>query len=99
MKQIGHLWRGELTLENAFWNWAVFGGLTINIFTTALSLFFIMMDHPIPALVAGYVFSVPYNIMALVGVWRSADRYGSERLNPNLVRIVTLIGVILFSVT
>jgi len=99
MKQICRLWRGELPLENAFWNWGVFGGLIINVATTALFLFFVKVDRPVSGLIVGYAFSWPYNIVVLVGVWRSANRYAGEPRHATLVRIVTLVGVILLSVT
>ncbi len=90
---------GELTLENAFWNWAVFGGLIINVTSTALFLFLIMANRPISALIAGYAFSVPYNIIVTVGVLRSAERYTGERRWADLARMVTVVGMIVLSVT
>ena len=99
MKHLYRLWHGELALDNVFWNWAVFGGLIINVASSALFLFLIMGDRPILALIAGYAFSVPYNIAVLVGVWRSADRYTGERRWADLARTVTVVGMILLSVT
>ena len=99
MKHLGRLWRGELALENAFWNWAVFGGIAINVASSAVFLFLIMADRLILALIVGYAFSVPYNIVVAVGVWRSAERYAGERRWAELAQIVTIIGAILFSVT
>ena len=99
MKHVIRLWQGELTLSNAFWNWAVLGGLIINISSSAFFLFLIMADHPIWAFIVGYAFSVPYNVIVTVGVWRSAGRYAGERHWADLARITTLIGMTLLSVT
>ncbi|MFV2044413.1 MAG: hypothetical protein ACC700_14420 [Anaerolineales bacterium] len=99
MKHLFRLLQGELALENAFWNWAVFGGLIINLVSSALFFFLITADRPISALIAGYAFSVPYNVIVSVGVWRSAGRYAGERRWADLARIVTVIGMILLSVT
>ena len=99
MKHLFRLLQGELALENAFWNWAVFGGLIINVSSSTLFLFLIMADRPISALIVGYAFSVPYNVIVSVGVWRSAGRYAGERRWADLARIVTVIGMILLSVT
>ena len=99
MKHLCRLWHGELELHDAFWNWAVFGGLIINVATSALFLFLIIADRLISALIVGYAFSVPYNFVILVGVWRSADRHAGERPWADLARIVTVFGVILLSVT
>lgn len=99
MGKLGRLWRGELALGDAFWNWAVIGGLAVNI-TTSLA-FFVMIasGQGIAALVVGYLFSVPYNILAGVGVWRSAARYEGPRRHAELARLVSAIGLGLLSLT
>jgi len=99
MNSLRRLWRGELALADAFWNWAVFGGLAINGATTALLLFLVMADRPISGLIAGYAFSVPYNVIVSIGVWRSAEHYAGEPRWADLARIVTIIGMVLLSVT
>ena len=99
MKHLIHLWKGELPLETAFWYWAVLGGLIVNITSSAAFLFLLVADRPIEALVAGYAFSVPYNVIATVGVWRSAGRYEGERSMAELARLVTVVGMTLLSVT
>jgi len=99
MKQLGRLWRGELPLESAFWNWAVLGGLVINLVSSVGFLFLIMADYPAPAVLVGYGLSLPYNVVATVGVWRSAGRYQGERRWADLARMVTLIGMTLLSLT
>ena len=99
MNSLYRLWRGELALPDAFWNWAVFGGLAINVASSALFLFLIMADRPIAAFIAGYVLSVPYNAVVSVGVWRAAGRYAGERRWAELARMVTIIGMILLGVT
>ena len=71
MKHLGRLWRGELPLESAFWNWAVLGGLIVNVVSSVLFLFLLTAEQPIVALLVGYGLSIPYNILATVGVWRS----------------------------
>ena len=99
MTNLYRLWRGELALANAFWNWAVFGGLFINVASSALFLFLIMNDRPVSAFIAGYAPTIPYNIIASVGVWRSAGHYPGERHWADLARTVTIIGMVLLSVT
>ena len=98
MKNLNRLWHGELALQNAFWNWTIFGGLTINVVSSGLFLFLIMADRPILALIVGYAFSVPYNVIVLVGVWRSAERFAGERRLAYHARIVTVIGMVLLSI-
>jgi ABC-type nickel/cobalt efflux system permease component RcnA len=98
MKNLRRLWHGELALRDAFWNWAVLGGLVINVVCGALFLFLIMEDRPVSALMVGYAIPVPYNAIALVGVWRSAGRYTGERRLARRARIVTVIGMVLLSI-
>ncbi len=99
MKHFYRLWQGNLALENAFWNWAVFGGLVVNICSSAIFLFLIMADRPVLAFIIGYGFSVPYNFIVSVAVWRSAGRYAGDRRWADLVRMTTVIGMILLSIT
>ncbi len=99
MKHLGRLWRGELPLEDAFWNWAVLGGLLVNLSSSALFLVLIMADWPVTALIAGYAYSVPYNIVVLVAVLRSAEGYNGDRRFADLARILTAIGAVALSVT
>lgn len=99
MKSVKRLWRGELALADAFWNWAVFGGLVVNLTSSAAFLFLIMADRPVAAAIMGYAFSLPYNIAVVVGVWRSAARYDGERRWADWARIVTVAGMVLLSVT
>jgi hypothetical protein len=99
MTRLGNLWRGNLPLDIAFWNWAVIGGLVVNLTTSLLFLLLIMAEYPIVALVVGYGFSVPYNILAVVAVWRAAGRYDGPRHWADLARLVTVAGMVLLSIT
>ena len=95
----GRLWRGELPLGEAFWTYAVGVALAVNLITSLLFLVLISWDRPVAALFVGYALSVPYNIVALVGVWRSAARYEGARIHADLARIVSLVGMVLLSLT
>ncbi len=99
MKHLFRLLQGELALENAFWNWAVFGGLIVNVASSTLFFFLILADRPISALIVGYAFTVPYNVIVSVGVWRSAERYDGERRWADLAQFVTVVGMVLLSIT
>ena len=99
MTRLRALWSGDLPLGEAFWTYAVVGGLAVNLITSLLFLALISWDRPLAALFVGYALSVPYNIVALVGVWRSAARYEGERIHADLARILTLVGMVLLSVT
>ena len=99
MIRLRALWSGDLPLGEAFWTYAVGVGLAVNLITSLLFLVLISWDRPLAALFVGYALSVPYNVVALVGVWRSAARYEGARIHADLARIVTLVGMVLLSLT
>ena len=99
MRKLRSLWSGKLSLREAFWTWAISVGILVNVTTTALFLAMIAADRPWAALLFGYAFSVPYNLLAVVGVWRSAGSYQGPAGYADLARIVTIIVMLLLSVT
>ena len=99
MNRLRALWSGQLPLGEAFWTYAVTVGIAVNLITSLLFLVLLSWDRPIAALFVGYALSVPYNVVTVVGVWRSAARYEGERLHADLARIVSLVGMVLLSLT
>lgn len=99
MKKLQALWRGDLPLADAFWTWTLIGGLFVNITTSLLFLTMITLDRTVAALLLGYGLSIPYNIIAVVGVWRSAARYEGANLHTDLARAASVILMGLLSVT
>lgn len=98
MGGLPRLWAGDLPLDEAFWTYAVLYGLAINVLSSLAFLALITAERPILALLAGYGPSVPYNVVVVVGVWRSATRAGPSA-RADLYRILTLIGMVLLTVT
>lgn len=99
MTKLHCLWRGELELADAFWNWAVFGGLLVNMTSSMLFLVLMMFGQPVLAFFAGYGPSIPYNVIVCVGVWRSAGNHRGEPRWAHLARAVTVAGMILLTLT
>lgn len=99
MAKLLALWSGDLALEEAFWTWTVTVGLLINLATSVLFLVLILQDQPLAAVVAGYAISVPYNIVATVGVWRSAAHYTGPSVHADLARAASFILMAVLSVT
>jgi hypothetical protein len=99
MNTLTALWQGNLRLSDAFWTWAVLGALAINVTTSVLFLALIARDLPWIALLVGYGVSVPYNVMALVGVWRAAARHDGPPPQAELARWASLILLGVLSVT
>lgn len=99
MARLRSFWRGDMPLAEAFWTWALGVGLVVNIATTVLFLALISADRPWLALLAGYAVSVPYNLLAVLGVWRSAARYQGNPLHADLARGAVVILMAVLSVT
>lgn len=97
--QLRRLWTGALPLEQAFWSYAVLGGIAVNAVTSLAFLILFASDQPVAALVVGYGLSLPYNLAAIVGVWRSAERARDNPQRADLYRALTIIGMVLLSVT
>jgi hypothetical protein len=91
------LWRGEVPLFNAFWDWALIGGLIVNVSMTIASLVLVMEDMLLAAVIVGHAFSVPYNVFVTVAVWRSAARYKGDPRWATAARVVTVTGMIILS--
>ena len=99
MTKLRSLWSGDLPLAEAFWTWAVGVGLLVNLSSSILFLTLITADRPWAALAVGYGLSVPYNVLATVGVWRSAARHEGDPGQANLARLVTLVMMVVLTVT
>ena len=93
------LWRGELPLGEAFWTWAVLGGLLVNISTSMAFLWLIMAGQTLAAFVIGYAVSLSYNLVATVGVWRSAGRADADPRWAGTARVAVAIGMTILSLT
>lgn len=99
MAKLRSLWSGDLALGDAFWTWAVTVGLLINIGTSILFLVLILQDRPLAAMIGGYALSIPYNIIATVGVWRSAASYAGPSVHAELARIAAVILMVALTLT
>jgi len=99
MKKLRSLWSGELPLGEAFWTWAIGIGLVVKLTTSVLFLSLMTIDRTWSALFVGYGLSVPYNLVAVVGVWRSAARYTGPASHADLARIVSAIVMLLLTLT
>jgi len=96
---IMRLWRGDVPLGEAFWRYAVIIGFIVNVTSTLLFMGLIANDYPTLALLAGYGLSIPYNILAVVGVWRSSERYEGAKSTAELARVSSLIWAVILSIT
>lgn len=99
MKKLRALWFGKLPLAEAFWTWVVTVGLLVNITSSLSFLALISADLPWAAIFTGYVMSVPYNVLAMVGLWRSAAAYTGEPRHADLARLATAALMLVLTLT
>ena len=76
MRAIIGLWRGEVPLGRAFWLWGVLGGGVVALFATLLTLALVAAGAPAWLAAVAFAAHVPWNLVLLVGIWRSAGRPG-----------------------
>jgi hypothetical protein len=93
--RIKALWRGEVSLAQAFWTVTLLYGTLINL--TATGLMFAALAAGLPSLiaVAMHLLPLPYNVLALMGVWHSANDYKGRPSHAAAAQIVTVLWFIL----
>jgi hypothetical protein len=72
MSRLKSLWRGQLPLETAFWHYTIYWGLIINLAATTISVVLLLSDASVALAVAVHLLPVPYSVLTIFGVWRSA---------------------------
>lgn len=88
------LWRGRQPLKRALWEYALLWGTLLNV--AALLAAFAVAAAGGPGLLAFALFllPLPYVLVAVVGVWRSAGAAGVEPARASAARLaVTLWAV------
>ena len=63
-----------MPLGRAFWVWGVLGGATVNLFATLAAVALLAAELPPWLAALAFAAPIPWNILLLVGVWRSAQR-------------------------
>lgn len=91
------LWRGEIELGRAFWEYAIGYGALANLVATIAAFATIVANGPVALAVVLFLLPVPYNVAAAVGVWRSAARYRGPPERANLARIAVTVWAIVLS--
>jgi hypothetical protein len=93
------LWTGLIPMPVSFWRYAVLWGLIINFTTSLLTVITVLADAPVWLLVPVHLLPTPYNILVVVGVWRSAAHYEGPRKWADLARFVTIAGMTILTAT
>ena len=97
IRTIVEFFRGGLPLGRAFWLWGIVGGGIVSLFSTLLALTLIAAGASAWVAVLAFAAHIPWNLMLLVGIWRSAGRPEVSPAAANLARIVILAWVVVLS--
>jgi hypothetical protein len=89
--QVIRLWRGEVGLARAFWEYAIAFGTLANLTTTGAAFAAHVAGWPVLLVVAIFFVPLPYNVMMVVAVWRSADRYTGPPTWATLARVAVVV--------
>ncbi len=94
MQLIKQLWAGDIPLDQAFWRYTVVYGLLLNLVTHVLFFALLVRDVNTVLVVLAFALPIPYNLLMIVVVWRSADRYQGPKSWAELARIAAVIWMI-----
>jgi hypothetical protein len=89
--QLVALWRGELPLSQAFWEYAIVYGTIANIVATAAAIAAVAAGLPDAVGIGLFLSPVPYILTAVVGVMRSASRYQGTPVWAGLAKIAVIV--------
>jgi hypothetical protein len=87
MNLIKRIWNGELPLVKVYWLYGVAFGSFIAIFSVLIK------DYS-TGLIVLTVALIPYQILVVVGTWRSANAYKNKKIWAVLAKIHVVFGVI-----
>lgn len=96
-ERIAALWRGQVPLDVAFWHFAILYGLVLNAITSMLFLYLLINDAAASVLTAAFFLPIPYNVLIIVAVWRSAGRYEGPRKWVDWARFATVLWMVVLT--
>ena len=88
------MWRGEIGLARAFWEYAIVAGTLAHLVTTGLAYGAFVAGAPLWLAAVVFFLAAPYTILVTVGVWRSAERYRGPAKWAHAARI----GVVVWAI-
>jgi hypothetical protein len=94
---VKQLWAGGIPMGQAFWRYAVAYGLMVNLVTTMLLLILLVRDAAMAWVVIAFLLPVPYNVLAVVAVWRSAGFYQGPKNRAEVARAAVVIWMLVLT--
>jgi hypothetical protein len=84
------LWAGRRPLSEAFWTYGLLYGTALNIIATIAALAVVTLGLPGALAVVIFVLPLPYVLVAVVGVFRSAGAFTGDRQWADAARMTIL---------
>jgi hypothetical protein len=94
---IADLWHGRAPLGRVFWEYAIVYGSLANLVTTLLALAAFANDLSAAVGLAIFLLPVPYNLLMVVAVWKSASRYRGPAMRATLARALIVVWALFCS--
>ncbi|MFP6748028.1 MAG: hypothetical protein VCD66_10580 [Alphaproteobacteria bacterium] len=88
------LWAGRRPLKEAFWWYAVAYGFLLNFVTSLVFFAQLANDTNMVWVALAFAVPIPYNIFAVVAVWRSAGRYPGPEKWADWARISSMVWML-----
>jgi hypothetical protein len=85
------IWTGRLPLARIFWEYAIGYGTVLNLLATLAAFAAFSRNWPEAIGLVLFFLPAPYNLMMVVGVWRSAQHYSGPAIWPTLARARSLV--------
>lgn len=92
LRNLTALFRGEMPLDRAFWEFAIAYGTTANIVATIAAIGAAAAGLPDILVIGIFLTPLPYTLVAVLGVLRSANRY----LGPPKWRHLATVAVVIW---
>jgi hypothetical protein len=86
--RIALLWRGDIPLARAFWFYAVACGALFNLIGTILGFAVVASDGAAWLAIMAFLLPLPFNVFAVIVVWRSA---------ANAARVAVILWAVLLT--
>jgi hypothetical protein len=94
MHLLSRLWHGEVALTRAFWECGMLYGSLANLAATIVAFAVLAVGWPPVLALTIFFLPVPYNVLIVVAVWRSASRHDGSRLWANLARLAVVVWAV-----
>jgi hypothetical protein len=89
--QLRKLWRGDLPLGQAFWEYAIAYGTIANLVATGAAIAAATLGLPDVVAVCLFLSPLPYILAAVVGVLRSANKHQGAAEWATIAKIAVIV--------